>query len=438
MKIKYFWNYKFLGLSLLVILLGIGSPLQAIDLPGKIDKSNCAQYKDLLVPSLYRAVERGDFVITPGKINFNYKYDDKFLAVSAKNAGKYDVTPKGDLIDKATGKYPFDIYGMPFPNLDTKDPKAGSKIIWNFNMARYRFLSSRDYVRIMWINKNEGEERYADGYDTRLYMTGRPPDQRINNPDKVQQYEFQRVLEPMSLKGTNTMAYIFINPDDEDKSFAYVPAIRRIRQTGSTTRSDPYMGSDSWLDMNYGWGGKDNKMTWKYVGEKTILVPFNSPNKLQAQDNPDGSIKRAYPFSGRHVKLGYEEPNWKGAKWAPMDITYVPRKVWIVEQMPKDPYYNWGLHINYIDQETYNIWYKEVFERSGDFRTWLLLICNYQVSPSGKDNTLDFDMQIFIDEKARHATCVARGPYPIQGLYFPAKEVDPSLFNTSNFLLLSK
>ncbi|MBU4010819.1 MAG: hypothetical protein KJ882_08635, partial [Proteobacteria bacterium] len=116
---------KWLGrliFSLIILLLGIGQA-RALDLPKVIDKTNCSQYKDLLIPALYRAVERGEWIITPGQINFKYKQNDGFLAASAKNEGKFDVTHEGDLVDKHTGKYPENIYGYPFPNIDLKDPK---------------------------------------------------------------------------------------------------------------------------------------------------------------------------------------------------------------------------------------------------------------------------------------------------------------------------
>ncbi len=432
-------NIKYLGLLLcsLFVLLLYGGIVYASDLPKAIDKTNCSKYKDIMIPALYRAVERGDFVVTPGAINFKYKHSDSFIAAMKKNAGQFDVSNEGDLIDIKTGKYPENIYGFPFPDIDLKDPKAGAKIIYNFNYQIYRFMGAMQRIRVMWIDKKQGEERYAAGIDSRLYMNGRPPGQKIKNSDKVLNYEFQNVTEPMNVKGTNTMAYIYADKRD-DSNYAYVPAIRRIRQTGSTTRSDPYMGSDSWLDTNYMWNGKDRTMKWKYVGEKTILVPFTSPNQITEQELADGRMSRSYPYTADHPKLGYEDKNWKGATWAPINLTYVPRKVWIVEQMPIDPYYNWGLHVNYVDQETYTIWYKEVYEKSGDFRTWIILLSHYGVGPSGRTNIGDWDAQIFIDEKVRHATCVARSAHPKAFLYMPASQLEPSYFTVNNFLLLSK
>ncbi|MFH2045774.1 MAG: DUF1329 domain-containing protein [Pseudomonadota bacterium] len=434
MRILKYFGLSLCSLFILLLCTGIG---RAMDLPKVIDKSNCSQYKDLLIPAMYRAVERGDYVITPGKINFKYKQSDSFFAESTKNEGKFDITHEGDLIDKYTGTYPVNIYGYPFPNIDLKDPKAAEKIMYNFDFQKYRFMGIRNgRNRFMWIDKN-GEERYVSGINQFLYMNGRPPGQEINNPDKVLAYDFQRVLEPMSVKGTNTMAHIYIDKR-KDSNYAYIPAIRRIRQTGSTTRSDPYMGSDGWLDTNFMWAGKTRTMKWKYVGEKTILVSFTSPNMLPAQELPDGRMTKVFPYPGTHIKFGYDDPKWKGASWAPLNITYVPRKVWIVEQMPKDQYYNWGLHINYIDQETYTIWYKEVYERSGDFRTWISCLVHYSEAPSGKNNTGNHDVILFIDEKAQHASSENLSAAPEDFLYMPASKLDPSFFSVNNFLMLSK
>ncbi len=436
-------NLKYFGLtlcSLFVLLLcsGIG---QAMDLPKVIDKTNYAQYKDILVPPMYRAVERGDMIVTPGTINFKYKHQDSFLAASEKNAGKFDISPEGEVIEKSTGKIPYhNVYGMPFPQIDPKDPRVGNKIIANYKWSVYRFTGSRLRRPLLWIDKS-GKERYIDGLFSCLYMTGRPPGQEITkNPDRVLSYELPRVLEPKSVKGTNQLMLVYMDPSKEDTSFAYVPAIRRIRQTGTASRSDPYMGSDSWTDMNYGFSGKISSMKWKLIGEKTILVSFTSPNMLPWEELPDGRLIAKYPFTDQCFKLNYEVPGFKGAAWAPAPgtITYSPRKVWVVEQMPKDPYYNWGLHVNYIDQETYTIWYKEVYEKSGDFRTWFTNFIHYSESKSGKNNVVDTDAQCFIDEKARHCTISSTANHSENFLYMPASQIDAGYFNINNFLLLSK
>ncbi|MBU1054880.1 MAG: DUF1329 domain-containing protein [Proteobacteria bacterium] len=435
------YNYlKYFGLSfcLLFILLLCVNTLQAIVLPKIIDKTNCSRYEDILIPALFRAVKKGDFVITPGKVNFNYKFQDSFISASNKNAGKFDVNQEGDLIDKKTKFWPKNnVYGCPFPDIDQKDPMAGVKIMWNFYFQRFRFMALIESGQLIWITR-EGEERYVLATTYLLYTMGRPPGQEINNPDNALMYEFQRMLEPMSMKGTNTLAYTYIG-SKPDTSYAYVPAIRRIRQTGSTTRSDPFMGSDSWLDNTYLWNGRNDSMIWNCVGEKTILVGFTSPKMIPVEDMPDGSITTKYP-SNKRLTLNYETPGWTGVSWAPAPntITYAPRKVWVIEQRPKDPYYSWGLHTLYVDQDTYTIWYKEVYERSGNFRTWCASFAHYSESPGGKNNTGQWDALLFIDEKTHHATAVCSYPRSDLRLYMPTTKMDVVFFSVSNFLKLSK
>jgi hypothetical protein len=158
------------------------------------------------------------------------------------------------------------------------------------------------------------------------------------------------------------------------------------------------------------------------------------------QDMPDGSANTRYPYSGKHMKLGYEVAGWKGDSWAPAPgtVTYVPRKVWIIEQRPKDPYYNWGLHINYVDQETYTIWYKEVYDKSGSFHTWVIHMLHYGESPSGKTSTGDYDTSLYVDEIYKHATWSGRMNNSEVRVFMPGSALNPEFFTVNNFLMLSK
>jgi len=102
MRIHQIIVFKLLGYllySLSVPLLYSGMA-QAMDLPKVINKTNCSQYKDLLIPALYRAVEKGDFVITLGSVDFKYKLENSFISASVNNAGKFDVNKEGDLVSK--------------------------------------------------------------------------------------------------------------------------------------------------------------------------------------------------------------------------------------------------------------------------------------------------------------------------------------------------
>jgi len=435
---KYFILPLFLALAM---FLGVAATANAAgELAKVIDKSNCAQYKDLLIPALYKAVERGDFILnTAPKLNYEYKHRADFIAAGDKNAGKFDVNADGDLIEKKTGKIPFyNIYGRPFPNIDPKDPKIADKIMYNFQWNKYRIMAEHYQNKVTWIDNNKGEHRYIWTDSDELFMTGRPPGHEIAEKDNPNHYIKMSIglnLEPFDMFGTNQLIFDYM--DDRDvTTFAYVPSIRRVRQSSGVVRSDPYFGSDAWQDLGFMWDGKNRWMKWKLTGEKTILVPFSQIDVRTTTEDPDGT----YHFNYAPIKFGFQVPGWTGAKWALTNCVWVPRRVYVIEQMPKDPYYAWGLHINYVDKETACIWMKEIHDKTGAFRTWSIAAYTLTVTPSGQNNVGIRDIQVTIDEKARHATAgwVQNGPPEKSSMYMPVSRMSPTMFTKEYIMRMSK
>jgi hypothetical protein len=423
-------------LFLVVILWGTNSA-QAQTIGKTVDKNNYKEYETLLIPAMLRAVERGDFILPTGNLEAPYKHWNQFLTAGEKNAGKFDVNEMGDLIDKGTGKIPkYNIYGYPFPKIDPKDPRIADKIIWNFNFQRYRIMGTRQGSRVLLIRGEIGEEKYIGGDEALLYYQGRSPGHEMENPQNFLINKLQRTLEPMSAKGTNTLTWDYFD-EREISQFAYVAARRRVRQMSGAgvSRSDRQQGGEGWPDLNYMWEGKNRSMTWKLAGERTILAPFTKITKDVLEEAPDGMITRKNPF----MEWGFRVKDWKGAPWAPTTVIFVPRPVWVVEQMPLDPNYNWGLHINYVDKETSVIWYKEINDKSGQFRSWRLFMVHYSEAPSGNNDVGEYDAMLHIDEKIRHATIFQRQPHPeYSHVFLPASRLRPDFFTLSNFLELSK
>jgi hypothetical protein len=264
-------------------------------------------------------------------------------------------------------------------------------------------------------------------------LQGREPGQEIKNPNNYLTVEFQNTMFPMSFKGQNGMAWDYFDTRDFT-CFNYIPVIRRVRQSSGVARSDPSFGSDSWNDLAYGWGGKNRSMKWKLVGEKTILVPFTNTKQLVAEEKADGTQMRHV----QAAKFVFETPGAKGVNWSPVNVTWVPRDCWVVEQLPKDPYYNWGLHVNYVDKANSMIMLKEIYDKAGQFRSWRYFAIHYQETPSGNNNVGDYDYTVTIDEKSRHATIQRRTDFPDAQFYMPASRLGLEFFSMNNFMKLSK
>jgi hypothetical protein len=74
---------------------------------------------------------------------------------------------------------------------------------------------------------------------------------------------------------------------------------------------------------------------------------------------------------------------WQGAPWAPVDLVWTPRDVWIVEAIPKDDYYNYGRMLYYVDKQCYYGFYKEIYDRSGKYWKTIFMHASMQVTQKG-------------------------------------------------------
>ena len=129
-----------LGLAAAALCL-ISSAARAADndQPWVLDANNWQEGKDLLPEPVVKRLKDGQYWFKVSPVDpkkFHDNYSKKFWDASAANEGKYDVEPKQcGLVDKATGKIPDFLIGLPFPKIDKNDPNAACKIAHNFAFA---------------------------------------------------------------------------------------------------------------------------------------------------------------------------------------------------------------------------------------------------------------------------------------------------------------
>src|SRR5262245_3251393 len=90
----------------------LGAELKTGDM---IDKDNWTKAEGLLPPEVlkhYKAGEYANKYVDWPMAKTNFPPD--FKAGSEANAGKFDTSPEGTIIDKATGKQPPYVIGFPF------------------------------------------------------------------------------------------------------------------------------------------------------------------------------------------------------------------------------------------------------------------------------------------------------------------------------------
>ena len=320
-----------------------------------IDKENWQKATGLLPPEILKHYENGEyankFVDWPADLNTEAP---DFKAGTAANADKFTTSPEGTIIDKATGKQPPYIIGLPFPTIDDKDPAAALKILWDHFYRTWYFGNIYAESQVNWMAPTALERR-ADVHGSFAYYDGVPEEERPpSNPENFLYRNLVLVVGPTDLNGTAALTWRYRDPGKRDSTWAYVPALRRVRATSPANRSDGFLGSDESQDDGPFFDGKVEDFQWKLVGQSEQL-------RISAETNLKGEAQQKWvegtgwdtawpdvPF------VGYMDKNWKGIAWAPTAAASLSkRKFWIIEGVPRDRYYLYGKLQLYIDAISY-------------------------------------------------------------------------------------
>jgi len=382
--------------------------------PGdKIDTSNWAKVKDILPPSVVDYVKKGDLPMTIGEFEFDMSEDAEWKAASQKNDGKYTLNDDKAMVEKASGKIPEYIYGLPFPNIDWKnDPNAGIKVMYNFDLQRARVGIWNCVFPVEWIGRDGNERDLISDYQV-YYFWGRP-DGPQPNPGDYQEMNIIRITQPYDIAGMTTLTRRYRDARADDY-YAYLPSIRRVKKLSGANRSDPFAGSDFVNDDSNGWFGKNTTMTWKVLDKKVVLVPMVNwalKEPLTAKKQPDGAwlVDR----SKEPPTEGFTDPEYDGAPWMLTNFKFAPREVYVIESIPKDPYYNYGRTIYYFDPDG-GFFYKIIYDRADEY--WKTMLLTPMVVDWGdgevKHRTFStITWYAIIDDKTDHcSSCVAYGNY---------------------------
>ena len=226
------------------ILLIIASDVRADVQPGDvITKANVDKVKDLVSPGVEWCVQHGMTmkVKAPREVLLPRKY----VEATEKFAGQVKLTQNGLKIENY-------VAGMPFPNVDTNDPQAAVKIMWNYEYRPFFIDDFREgdfgsYTGPLTYDKPMTIERGLwIGDVRRLYYNGRlyvDPTPELPNPEGVRYKEsLHPILSPFDLKGIGLLDSRYIDAARQDDTWLYLPQLRRVRRLSSSQRSDALFG----------------------------------------------------------------------------------------------------------------------------------------------------------------------------------------------------
>jgi hypothetical protein len=371
--------------------------LQEVPEGTMLSKDNWEVAKGHLPDEVLELYKRGDYAHPIRKLEGKKGTitDPRLVELSAQNKGKFDINENGTVVDVKTGERPPVIIGWPFPEISAGDPKAGAKAMWNYIYTLHWAGSFHTTSPLNWVSRDSGVMRRISVDVHFKYYDGQPPEfqERVGeNPLNILNRTMGVVKEPADVNGLVSLNWRYREGDKDDQAWTYVPALRRVRPINPANRADGFLGSDLSQDDGPYFDGKPEDFNFKVIGEGWILGTFDNtglenpvtPKPLKdltdvspLVEESETGWRLSYPAS---TLIASQEENWKPGdglvSWAPMQIALVPRPVWIVEAIPKNPYYLYGKQVMYFDKENFRGYWKSKYDWKGN------VLMNYQVPES--------------------------------------------------------
>lgn len=315
---------------------------------------NWQEARGLLPDEFLRAYERGDFRHEVKDWDLLRIGDDPvFRAALEENEGRYDVDDEGSIVDVRTNKAPEYVYGWPFPKIDPNDPKAAQKIVWNYYFTMYYSGNAHYRADLLWLSR-AGLDRAIEVDSFVKYYDGQHPRFREKGgPKDLLAQTLAEVRSPADVAGIVSLSWRYREARKRDSVWAFVPALRRVRQVSPANRSDGFLGSDMTQDDGPYFDGKVQDFDWKLVGEQEMLVLFDRlsfEEDARLKKLPGGGWRMIIPGKAR---VGFQVPDWPGAPWCPVQEVLIRRPQWVVEAVPKDPYYLYGKLVLRFDKDIF-------------------------------------------------------------------------------------
>ena len=272
-----------------------------------------------------------------------YLFDDVDMEIAATANYPFpadwgsNVTPDHHLDDQGV-LIGFEGGGTPFPEIDSSDPMAGQKVIWNMLWRP----GENDYIMPMvtWMRSENGVLDRKLEY-TSVNSTYALGDDQCLVPG-YEEVKHKRVMEfrsPRDMAGAKDLQIAYVDHYKENSGWMYVPAQRKPRRTLASERTSELMGMDMIREDINGFGGKVYENNWTYLGKRKVVATIN------VADNPE--------FGGPHL-------------WVPNHARWEIRDTHVVLIQPKTANHPYSSRIVFIDAETWWTHWMFAFDRRDD------------------------------------------------------------------------
>ena len=336
--------------------------------PFTLGKDNAEAYQSVLPEPVYRRLKTGEYhfkVVPVDAKKFRANYTDRFWKASAANAGKYDIdADTGGLKEVRSGARPTALFGLPFPSVDRNDALAGPKIIHNYRMRMMQGDGAIHYFSLADVTSDGDVLRSVRIFLSYKFYLGTTNPPLAALPDNTESRQLAAAVEPKDIEGVGVLTWRFNDWTTWDQVWAFVPSIRRVRRVRTSTRGERIPGYEVYGDDADCYDGKVEYFAWHLIGTGEVIGPLGTDSPYArplTRDKGDRWIMEV-PYN----RAVYEASGATGAPWLTLDNVFVRRPVWIVEGTPRDPYYDVGKVVLYIDRELYHAYYKIGYTKAGE------------------------------------------------------------------------
>ena|SRR5215469_5401254 len=272
-----------------------------------ITPENAAKVQNLVSPGVFYMVQHGMHmnVVPTQRIDWPPPYKDA--------TEKYSSQVRLSDDHRSVVGY---VAGQPFPLIDSNDPYAATKIMWN-NV--FRPIASDDYdlrfydCQVEYVTPgaqqhviNDIQVGHYAGYDLigRTEVEPTPIDPDFQKTNRLWLFGLYPVLAPEESRGQGIIRFRYADASRGDDSWSWTPGTRRVRRLNESLNSSA-TGTQSFDPDHYsGFNPKTQEYDYKLLGEKEMLAVAHAKNSPEVTCQYDGGAT-ACPedWEMRHVYI---------------------------------------------------------------------------------------------------------------------------------------
>jgi hypothetical protein len=307
----------------------------------------------------------------------DYPPHPKYVEATVKYACQASIDEKGGLVNYTAGQpFPYSEWAKEATNhacdLTQDDPDFALKLAWNFNyrwqagglnLPHWGFTYERNSGKDVW--------RFAQGEYRRTYYSHRadllPQRHLLEEDTDIEWAEFFEFYKPFDLRGTMYLMMRYTDYSMEDDTWAYIPALRRVRRVAVTQKSDSLLGSEFTIEDFYIFAGQVWNHSWEFKNEAIRPASMNSQRKCWPRTIDD----REATLHEGIVRLGTRE-EFDQCRFGPygalswVDETWELRPVIELDDRPHQKGHPYSLRKMWLDKETFMPLYALMYDRAGE------------------------------------------------------------------------